>query len=1159
MKRKLLIVFVALLLVLTLCIGLTACGKDGGEKPGGSTKPGPSDNNEEQPSLTQEEIKAYIPTTFEMTSGMSIDVHQFGENIQIKTRVKTADGGYKDVVMHDVYFENAYYKDADGNDIYTTIGKDKYYRTESYGSIFVENYRRSFINYNGKSYRQFVSASDTSYVLNGKYPKYSTETYVIPSDVEKMYVESEQNNLIAFMNTLKNATDYNAETSRKILGDDYDIMYKYNKKTEGNNVIETVNANSRFVMNFTTVEPSRVEDYWYPVAETCVMRIDVNVIYENKVLQRVELRLSYDEKYNPASRAYVNGSVGQTAEPLIYEGVDIDFSYGNVISIPVEDINGVKNVENTTLVITDEALPADFDKTVRAGKEVVLPVLSAADKTFDGWYYDSACTYKVKDNRFVPDGQQVSLYTKWKYKEPEIELNGGKLSSISLQNFDQIKTYKDLTVLFPEKDGYAFVGWYTDEGLTTIIDYKSTDDYKGEKLFAKYEKLITVTPIVTEGVSYKIIPQKGKAGTKLFLPTETDLGFTFNGWYYEDRTTKVGSTFPSEDCNVYLSVTKGIVATVYVPVNVYEYDSKNDDKNVYRFTMKKGGVKVSDIEKKFINLYEKVNGVDLSDRINGEALERNGVKYYFKQLIDTKQAAKTDLYGLKDFGSEKFYDDVKLYAAYTPHEKVRLTINLHNVVSNADTIELDIEQWEYELKGETPKTKLDGKYVFTEERWQEILKENGKEMLFAKFGNEILFKPKNAVYSLDEKVTIKTDNTQAEFEKEIVGILRKNFDYALSCDLKKEYTEYPSIVDIKLSIFGNEIRQEIRLHRDGEEKSIYVVNEIPREGFDSIKGVSLQSFSIIGLPSTLKSCLGYNSGFLGGLSEYIANRNKYWKSPDFAEGFNLGSEYAVNNGKLFSGYYFDKDFTEEAFDEFGNFDEGKWYEKYREEIKGQNGVVHLYLKYVDDVRIKFTSDNHFTLFGESYGSQKTILSLGIRGDKIKDSSEFGNLITRFKDGDTVSFYDYIEYDAESGTFTQAETPTRRENMGVQSGILYEDGAVSEDVYELKKDENGDYYIDLTTLLKCNDYTYGSLSRMLSNVVCAYTLRVDKSNVDGNVKFESITASMWSYEYLQKELDEDPYKLTRHFAKSFDVTTGEFTSDVVVLKYPVKYDENGERM
>ena len=593
--------------------------------------------------------------------------------------------------------------------------------------------------------------------------------------------------------------------------------------------------------------------------------------------------------------------------------------------------------------------------------------------------------------------------------------------------------------------------------------------------------------------------------------------------------------------------------SVYAPVNVYEYD----DKNVYRFTMK-SGVKVSNIEKKFINLYEKVNGVYLPDRINGEALEKNGVKYYYKQLIDRKQTAKTDLYGFKDFGDKKISGDVDLYAAYTPHEKVRLTINLDNVVSNAGTIDVDIEQWEYELKGENPKTKFEGKYVFTEERWQEIIKANGKDMLFAKFGNEIWFQPKNAVYSLDETVTIKTDNTQAEFEKEIVDILRKNFDYALSYDLKKDYTEYPSIVDIKLSICNNEIRQEIRLHRDGEEKTIYVVDKIYTGEYDYIQGKSLQSFSIIGLPKTLKSYLN-RSYFFGYSGDYVANRNEYWKSPDFAEGFNLGSEYAVNNGKLFSGYYFDKDFTEEAFDANGNFDDGKWYEKYREEIKGQNGVVHLYLKYVDDVRIKFTSDNHFTLQDEISGSQKTILSLGVRGDKIKDQSEFGSPITRLNDGDTVSFYDYIKY--EGGIFMQAETPTFRENMKINgNGRLEDESAISGDVdvYELNKD-GGDYYIDFTTLLKCNDYKYDSLFRMLSNVVCAYTLDVIKRVDDGNVSFDSISALMLPYEYLQKELNEDPDKLTEYFAKSFNETTGEFTTDVVVLKYPVKESASGERM
>ena len=108
--------------------------------------------------------------------------------------------------------------------------------------------------------------------------------------------------------------------------------------------------------------------------------------------------------------------------------------------------------------------------------------------------------------------------------------------------------------------------------------------------------------------------------------------------------------------------------------------------------------------------------------------------------------------------------------------------------------------------------------------------------------------------------------------------------------------------------------------------------------------------------------------------------------------------------------------------------------------------------------------------------------------------------------------------------------------------------------EKNKDNKGNYYIDFTTLVKCNDYRYDTLFKMLSNVVCAYTLDVV---YNGEGSFEGVAASMWSYDYLQKEFDEDPDKLTQHFAKSYDKKNEEFTSDVV-LKYPVKYDEKGER-
>ena len=109
MKRKYFIIFAALLLVLTLCMGLAACGNDSGNKPDS-----PIDTpDDEQPSLTQEEIKAYIPTTFEMKSGMSIDVHQFGESIQYKKTVKTADGKLS------AHFENTVAITKDGPVILT--------------------------------------------------------------------------------------------------------------------------------------------------------------------------------------------------------------------------------------------------------------------------------------------------------------------------------------------------------------------------------------------------------------------------------------------------------------------------------------------------------------------------------------------------------------------------------------------------------------------------------------------------------------------------------------------------------------------------------------------------------------------------------------------------------------------------------------------------------------------------------------------------------------------------------------------------------------------------------------------------------------------------------------------------------------------------------
>ena len=105
-------------------------------------------------------------------------------------------------------------------------------------------------------------------------------------------------------------------------------------------------------------------------------------------------------------------------------------------------------------------------------------------------------------------------------------------------------------------------------------------------------------------------------------------------------------------------------------------------------------------------------------------------------------------------------------------------------------------------------------------------------------------------------------------------------DYALSCDLKKDYTEYPSVADIGLTICGNKTRKEVRLHRDGEEKTIYIVDEISNGNCDYIEGNSLKGFYIIWLPLTLKSYLNLDwnrSYFFEDSVNYVAKRNEKYK------------------------------------------------------------------------------------------------------------------------------------------------------------------------------------------------------------------------------------------------------------------------------------------
>lgn len=196
---------------------------------------------------------------------------------------------------------------------------------------------------------------------------------------------------------------------------------------------------------------------------------------------------------------------------------------------------------------------------VEKGKSITLPTPVKDGNKFDGWYIDAE--FKTKANSPFAPTADTTLYAKWtEDKEPEpakeewtitYETNGGNKLDPS-----KVEKGKEITLPTPEKEGYKFGGWYSDEDLKT----KVTTKYTPEKDITLYAKWTEKTPASTEWtISYetnggnKLDPSKVTKGESIKLPTPTRSGYTFAGWYTdEDFKDRVKTTYtPEKDITLY--------------------------------------------------------------------------------------------------------------------------------------------------------------------------------------------------------------------------------------------------------------------------------------------------------------------------------------------------------------------------------------------------------------------------------------------------------------------------------------------------------------------------------------------------------------------------------------------------------------------------------
>ena len=150
--------------------------------------------------------------------------------------------------------------------------------------------------------------------------------------------------------------------------------------------------------------------------------------------------------------------------------------------------------------------------------------------TFIGWYVDPECTNPFDFSSTI--GTNYELYAKWEINTYSVTFisNGG--SEVAPQTVEYNSTVSEPQE--PTLEGYTFVGWYTDEGLTEEYNFATPVD-DDVTLYAKWVHRITFVLRGGEPNIYPIdVPHGGTAAAPLDPSRE---GYRFTGWYEDPSCT----------------------------------------------------------------------------------------------------------------------------------------------------------------------------------------------------------------------------------------------------------------------------------------------------------------------------------------------------------------------------------------------------------------------------------------------------------------------------------------------------------------------------------------------------------------------------------------------------------------------------------------------
>ncbi len=164
--------------------------------------------------------------------------------------------------------------------------------------------------------------------------------------------------------------------------------------------------------------------------------------------------------------------------------------------------------------------------------DIVLQNPSKEHYNFDGWYTES--NYRNK-KEIIQKGSFgiINLYAKWTPKEYVINyvLNDGLNSQLNpnTYNIEQYVSFKN-----PTRDGYTFVGWYTESTFVNKIDVINREFWGTSiTLYAKWEVTTNTINYVTNG---GVLDNRNENSFTILSDDITlygadRVGYDFEGWY----------------------------------------------------------------------------------------------------------------------------------------------------------------------------------------------------------------------------------------------------------------------------------------------------------------------------------------------------------------------------------------------------------------------------------------------------------------------------------------------------------------------------------------------------------------------------------------------------------------------------------------------------